>query len=91
MVKNKNNKAIWGTRINKDTSSIFKKVGSSIEIDKRLFKEDIQGSIAHVEMLFKQKIISFKIKNKIIWGLNRIKNEIIKKNSSLILTLKIST
>ena len=79
MVKNKNNKAIWGTRINKDTSSIFKKVGSSIEIDKRLFKEDIQGSIAHVEMLFKQKIISFKIKNKIIWGLNRIKNEIIKK------------
>ena len=30
-------------------------------------------------MLFKQKIINFKIKNKIIWGLNRIKNEIIKK------------
>ncbi len=79
MVQNKNNKAIWNTRIKKDTSSIFKKVGSSIDVDKRLFKEDIQGSIAHVEMLFKQKIISFKIKNKIIWGLNRIKNEIIKK------------
>ena len=30
-------------------------------------------------MLFKQKIINFKIKNKIVWGLNRIKNEIIKK------------
>ncbi len=30
-------------------------------------------------MLFKQKIISFKIKNKIIWGLNKIRNEIIKK------------
>tara|TARA_B100001540_G_scaffold214550_1_gene189318 strand:+ start:1142 stop:2536 length:1395 start_codon:yes stop_codon:yes gene_type:complete len=79
MVKNKNNKAIWNTRIKKHTSSIFKKVGSSIHIDKRLFKEDIKGSIAHVEMLFKQKIISFKIKNKIIWGLNRIRNEIIKK------------
>ena len=79
MVQNKNNKAIWNTRIKKDTSTIFKKVGSSISVDKRLFKEDIQGSIAHVEMLFKQKIISFKIKNKIIWGLNRIKNEIIKK------------
>ena len=79
MVQNKNNKAIWNTRIKKDTSSIFKKVGSSIDVDKRLFKEDIQGSIAHVEMLFKQKIISFKIKNKIIWGLNRIRNEIIKK------------
>ncbi len=79
MVQNKNNKAIWNTRIKKDTSTIFKKVGSSISVDKRLFKEDIQGSIAHVEMLFKQKILSFKIKNKIIWGLNRIKNEIIKK------------
>ena len=79
MVQNKNNKAIWNTRIKKNTSSIFKKVGSSIDVDKRLFKEDIQGSIAHVEMLFKQNIISFKIKNKIIWGLNRIKNEIIKK------------
>ena len=79
MAQNKNNKAIWNTRIKKNTSSIFKKVGSSIDVDKRLFKEDIQGSIAHVEMLFKQKIISFKIKNKIIWGLNRIKNEIVKK------------
>ncbi len=79
MIQNKNNKAIWNTRIKKDTSSIFKKIGSSIDVDKRLFKEDIQGSIVHVEMLFKQKIISFKIKNKIIWGLNRIRNEIIKK------------
>ena len=79
MAENKNNKAIWNTRIKKDTSSIFRKIGSSIDVDKRLFKEDIQGSIAHVEMLFKQKIITFKIKNKIIWGLNRIKNEIIKK------------
>ena len=79
MRKNKNNQAIWNTRIKKKTSSIFQKVGSSLNIDKRLFKEDIAASIAHVEMLFKQKIISFKIKNKIIWGLNKIRNEIIKK------------
>ncbi len=79
MVQNKNNKAIWNSRIKKKTSLVFKKFGSSIDVDKRLFKEDIQGSIAHVEMLFKQKIINFKIKNKIVWGLNRIKNEIIKK------------
>ena len=78
MSKNKNNKAIWSTRIKKNTTSTFKKVGSSISIDKRLFKEDIQGSIVHAEMLFKQKIISFKIKNKIIWGLNKIQNEILK-------------
>ena len=79
MRKNKNNQAIWNTRIKKKTSSIFQKVGSSLNIDKRLFKEDIAVSTAHVEMLFKQKIISFKIKNKIIWGLNKIRNEIIKK------------
>ena len=78
MAKNKNNQAIWSTRI-KDVSSIFQKVGSSIDIDKRLYKEDILGSIAHVDMLFKQKIISFKIKNKIIYGLQKIEKEIVKK------------
>ena len=36
------------------------------------------GSIAHVEMLFKQKIISFKIKNKIIYGLGKVEKEISK-------------
>ena len=78
MGKNKNNKAIWNTRIKKKISPLFQKIGSSINIDKRLFKEDIEGSIAHVEMLFKQKIISFKIKNKIVYGLNKIEKEIIK-------------
>ena len=76
MTKNKNNQAIWNTRIKKKTSTLFQKLGSSICIDKRLYKEDIKGSIAHVEMLFKQKIISFKIKNKIIYGLGKIEKEI---------------
>ena len=56
---NKKNKPIWGTRIKGQTSSIFQKVSSSIDIDKRLFKEDIKASIIHVEMLNKQKIINF--------------------------------
>ena len=76
MTKNKNNQAIWNTRVKKNTSNLFQKVGSSIDIDKRLYQEDIKGSISHVEMLFKQKIISFKIKNKIIYGLNKIEREI---------------
>ncbi len=75
MAKNKNNQAIWSTRV-KNSSSLYQKIGSSIDIDKRLYKEDIAGSIAHVEMLFKQKIISFQIKNKISYGLNKIKKEI---------------
>jgi argininosuccinate lyase len=79
MSKNKNNQPIWGVRIKKNSTNLFKKVGGSLSVDKRLFNEDIEASVAHVEMLFKQKIINFKIKNKIIWGLKRIKNEIIKK------------
>jgi len=83
MVKNKNNQAIWNTRIKKNTSVLFQKVGNSINIDKRLYKEDIKGSIAHVEMLFKQKIISFRIKNKIVYGLNKIEKEISKNKLDL--------
>jgi len=86
MSKNKNNKAIWGVRIKKATSSAFEKIGSSIEIDKRLYKEDIKVSKVHVEMLFKQKIISFKIKNKIIYGLEKIEKEI--KNNKIHLSKK---
>ena len=80
MAKNKNNQAIWNTRIKKKASTLFEKIGNSIDIDKRLYKEDILGSIAHVEMLFKQKIISFKIKNKIVYGLQKIEKQISKNN-----------
>ena len=78
MSKNKNKQTIWNVRIKGNTSTLFEKVGSSIDIDKKLYKEDITCSIVHVEMLFKQKIISFQIKNKIIYGLNKIEKEIIK-------------
>ena len=56
MAKNKNNQTIWKTRIQKKSSTLFQKVGSSIEIDKKLYKQDIEGSRVHVEMLFRQKI-----------------------------------
>ena len=58
-MKNKN-KAVWGTRFNKATSKIFEKIGASIDTDKRLFEEDIFGSIVHTQMLIKQKIIKRK-------------------------------
>ena len=79
MPKNKNNQAIWGKRIKNKSSALFQKIGSSIRIDKKLYKEDIAASIVHVEMLFRQKIISFKIKNKIIYGLSKIEKEITSK------------
>ena len=70
------NKAIWGTRFNNQTSKIFEKIGASIDVDKRLFEEDIFGSIVHTNMLVKQKIISRKIGKKIINGLKKIRGEI---------------
>jgi len=79
MSKNKNNKPVWSTRIKKNNSSLFAKVGSSIDVDKRLYKQDIQASTIHVEMLLKKKIISLQVKNKIVWGLKKILNEITKK------------
>ena len=76
MAKIKNNNAIWNKRIKVKPSTLLKKFGNSINIDKRLYRKDIDASIVHVEMLYSQKIISLKIKNKIVWGLKKIHTEI---------------
>ncbi len=57
--------------MNKVVSSILQSANSSIEIDKRLFQEDINGSIAHCTMLAKQKIIDVTKSKKIIAGLKK--------------------
>ena len=74
-MKNKN-KAVWGTRFNKTTSKIFEKIGASIDVDKRLFEEDIFASIVHTQMLVKQKIINKNRGNQIVNGLKKIRTEI---------------
>ena len=74
-MKNKN-KVVWSARFNNQTSKIFEKIGASIDIDKRLFEEDIFGSIVHTKMLIKQKIIKKKVGVKIINGLKKIRVEI---------------
>ena len=80
-MKNKN-KTVWGTRFKNPTSKIFEQIGASIDTDKRLFEEDIVGSIVHTQMLTKQKIIHNKKGKRIINGLQKIRNEI-KKNKFL--------
>ena len=72
------NKAVWGVRFNNSTSKVFEKIGASIDIDKRLFEEDIFASIVHTQMLIKQKIIEKKIGKKIIKGLKKIRMEIVR-------------
>ncbi len=76
-MKNKNkNKTIWSNRFKSKISPSFQKIGSSINIDKRLYEQDITASIVHVQMLVKQKIIKGNDGNKIINGLKKIKGQI---------------
>jgi argininosuccinate lyase len=76
-MKNKNkNKTIWSNRFRDKISPSFQKIGSSINIDKRLYEQDILASIVHTQMLIKQKIIKNDDGNKIINGLKKIKVQI---------------
>ena len=70
------NKTIWSNRFKGKPSKSFQRIGSSINVDKRLYKQDIAASIAHVQMLIKQKIIHNIDGKKIINGLNKIKSQI---------------
>jgi argininosuccinate lyase len=77
-MKNKN-KTIWSNRFKSKISPSFQKIGSSINIDKRLYEQDIAASIVHTQMLVKQKIIKNDDGNKIINGLKKIKSQIDKR------------
>ena len=70
------NKTIWSNRFKKKMSQSFQKIGSSINIDKRLYEQDIMSSIVHAQMLIKQKIIKNDDGNEIINGLKKIKSQI---------------
>ena len=78
-MKNKN-KTVWSKRLKGKISESFKRIGSSINVDKRLYKQDIFASIIHTQMLVKQKIIPSVDGKKIINGLNKIKSQIDKGN-----------
>jgi len=66
----------WAGRFKKSTHKVAEKFSSSIDFDRLLFQEDIEGSIAHVKMLAEQGIIPKKDSSAIVKGLNRIKKEI---------------
>ena len=50
------------THLNKGPSKLLEAINSSVDVDQRMYKEDIEGSIAHAKMLGRQKIISKKMK-----------------------------
>jgi argininosuccinate lyase len=69
-------KKLWSGRFKEKTSGIVETFTESISFDRRLWKYDVQGSIAHADMLGKQGIISRGDAKKIIEGLKEIAHEI---------------
>ena len=63
---------LWGGRFKKGTDALVNDFNCSINVDSRMYKEDIEGSLAHVKMLGKQGIIPNKSSKKIEDGLNEI-------------------
>ena len=67
---------LWAGRFQKETDTLVNDFNSSIGFDARLYKQDIQGSIAHAAMLGRQGIIEEHEAEKIINGLKTILSEI---------------
>ena len=71
-----NNKKIWAGRFTKETDKIVNDFNSSISFDARMYREDIEGSIAHATMLGKCNIIDLEESKAIIEKLKNILNDI---------------
>ena len=67
---------LWAGRFQKETDTLVNDFNSSIGFDARLYKQDIQGSMAHAAMLGRQGIIEEHEAEKIINGLKTILSEI---------------
>jgi len=67
---------LWAGRFNQPTDAFVEAFTASVEFDQRLYKYDIQGSIAHAKMLAKQGLINETEKNAIIAGLAQIQQQI---------------
>lgn len=67
---------LWGGRFSAETDKLVDDFNSSIRFDKRMYKEDIEGSIAHAKMLGKQGIIPEEDAELIVKTLGEIKSDI---------------
>ncbi len=67
---------LWGGRFAKSTDALVDAFAASISFDKRLYQEDVRGSIAHARMLARQGIISAADAEAIVQGLEAILAEI---------------
>jgi len=69
-------KKMWGGRFSKETDKLMEEFNASIGFDKRLYRSDIAGSVAHAKMLAKCRIIADGDAKKIVAGLNSILRDI---------------
>ena len=67
---------LWAGRTAGTTANLVDEINSSIAVDRRLYKRDIAGSIAHAKMLAKQNIISSEDADAIVAGLEGIEADI---------------
>lgn len=67
---------LWGGRFTKQTDKLVHNFNASISFDQKFYKQDIDGSIAHVTMLAKQQILTDEERDTIVAALEDIKNEI---------------
>ena len=66
---------VWSNRFDDSLDPFIQQFNSSIEFDKELINEDLEGSIAHARMLGKMNVITLLESQKIIEALNQIKYE----------------
>ena len=66
----------WDGRFAESTDSSVEAFTSSIQVDKRLYPYDIEGSMAHCRMLAKVGVISNEEANQMVEGLGRIKRDL---------------
>ena len=67
---------LWGGRFTKETNQLVHNFNASISFDQKFYKQDIDGSIAHVNMLAKQNIVTNEERFAILNALEQIKTDI---------------
>lgn len=67
---------LWGGRFTKETDQMVYDFNASIGFDKRLYRQDIEGSMAHVKMLEKQQILTEQERDQILEGLTGILKDV---------------
>ena len=76
MSNDKTSNQMWGGRFSSGPDRVMEAINASIDFDRKLYAQDIRGSIAHAAMLADSGIIATEDRDKITHGLNTILSEI---------------